>query len=377
MVARTRRQVTGSAPDARLRAESPAYAEDDSWEVLAPQSMSVVVSVRLDPLSARQLTEMARRVNQTPSALVRQWTLQQLEEERPAAHAIGESAAPYGESADEFEALRERYRPATIRVLMLGESRPAGGTFFYRADSHLFYATREAWVLAHGSAGYGTDFLDQLKDAGIWLYDLAAAPVNRMSGRPRREVVASRTAELVELLRAANPLQVIAIKRSLEPAARAAMASAGLDLERLLVVPFPLYQWRAEYLERMSEVFGAVGHSGSRPAAPRARRADAGPEPKRDDGREARAVTQPVTPNDLAGGQIRIPQGSKPVLPNEKGPVTAVLRGERLETTYDPRNGPDRPRSGVLRFPRAVLRTKVQPHERLHLRFNGSVVTLD
>jgi hypothetical protein len=259
MVARTRRQVTGSALDARLRAESPAYVEDDSWEAVAPQSMSVVLSVRLDPVSARQLTQMARRRNQTPSALVRQWTLQHLGEHGPAAHAIGESAAPYDDSADEFEVLRERYRPRSIRALMLGESRPAGGTFFYRADSHLFYATREAWVLAHGSARYGTAFLDQLKGHGIWLYDLAAAPVNRMSGRPRREEVASRTGELVELLRKANPSQVIAIKRSLEPVARAAMASAGMDLERLVVVPFPLYQWRAEYVQSMSNVFVELG----------------------------------------------------------------------------------------------------------------------
>ena len=377
MVARTRREMRGSALDARLRAESPAYAEDDTWEALAPQSMSVVVSVRLDPVSARQLTQKARQLNQAPSALVRQWTLQHLEEGRPTAHAIGEAAPSYGESYNEVEALRERYRPGIIRLLMVGESRPAGGTFFYRADSHLFYATREAWVLAHGSAGYGTRFLEQLKDSGVWLYDLAAAPVNRMSGRPRRKEVESRTAEFVDLLRAANPLQVIAIKRSLEPAARAAMASAGLDLERLVVVPFPLYQWRAEYLEQMSEVFGTVGDAGLQHPAPRARRADAAAAPKGDDRLDARAVTQPVTPNDLSSGQIRIPQHSKQLFPTGKGSVTAVLRGERLETTFDPRNGPDRPRSGVLRIPRAVLRTKVQPHDRLHLRLDGSVVMLD
>lgn len=376
-MAKTRRGVTGSALDARLRKESPAYAESDSWEALAPQSMSVVISVRLDPTQARRLTEMARQVNETPSALIREWTQQQLKRERPTARGIGESPASYGEPPDEFEPLRDRYRPEVIRVLMLGESRPAGGTFFYKADSHLFYATREAWVRAHGSAPYGTEFLDQLKDRGVWLYDLAAAPVNRMSGRPRREAVAARTAELVELLRTAVPSQVVAIKRSLEPAARSAMASAGLDLERLLIVPFPLYQWRAEYVEGMAEVFATLGDAGITPAARKARRDGSRVKPRGDDRREIGTVTQPVTPNDLSSGQVRIPQGSKPLLPSHKGVVTAVMRGERLQTTYDPRNGPDRPRSGVLRIPRAVLRTKVQPHERLRLRLEGSVVMLD
>lgn len=375
MVAKTRRRVSGSVPDARLRAESPAYTEGDDWEALAPQSMSVVLSVRLDPGSARRLTQMARHANQTPSALVRDWTLQRLEQAGSPARAISESAPTYDEQPNDFESLRDRYRPGAIHVLMVGESRPAGGTFFYNADSHLFYATREAWVRAYGAAPQGTEFLGQLKDHGVWLYDLAAAPVNRMSGRPRREAVASRTADLVELMRATNPARVVAIKRSLESVARSAMTAAGVKRDRLVVLPFPLYQWRAEYVQALAGVFAALGDPVARPATPKARGVPPG---ARVDNRSAAGdVTQPVTPNDLSSGQIRIPQSSKPVLPNEKSLVTALLRGEQLETTYDPRNGPDRSRSGVLRIPRAILRTRVRPYERLRLTVDRNTVTLE
>jgi len=377
MVAKTRRRVRGPAPDARLRAESPAYTESDDWEAVAPQSMSVVLSVRLDAGSARRLTEMARLANQTASALVRDWTLQHLEQAGSTAHAISEAAPAYDEQPNEFESLRDRYRPEAIHVLMVGESRPAGGTFFYKADSHLFYATREAWVRAHGAAPHGAEFLSQLKDHGVWLYDLAVAPVNRMSGRPRREAVASRTADLVELMRATNPARVVAIKRSLEPVARSAMTSAGMNLDRLVVLPFPLYQWRAEYVEGLAGVFAALGDLAAAPAMPKARRVPPGPLSQGDNRSGAGHVTQPVTPNDLSSGQIRIPQSSKPVLPTEKSLVTALLRGEQLETTYDPRNGPDRSRSGVLRIPRAILRTSVQPYERLRLTVDGNTVRLD
>ena len=170
-----------------------------------------------------------------------------------------EAPATYDAQPDAFETLRDQYRPKAIGLLLLGESRPAGDTFFYKADSHLFFATREAWVRAHGSAPIGSEFLGLLKDQGVWLYDLAAAPVNRMSGRPRREAVATRSADLVDLLRATNPSHVVTIKRSLEPIARAALISAGLEMDRLVVLPFPLYQWRADYVAGLAHVFATLG----------------------------------------------------------------------------------------------------------------------
>jgi hypothetical protein len=39
------------------------------------------------------------------------------------------------------EVLRGRYRPDVIRVLLVGESPPAGGTFFYAANYNLYRAT--------------------------------------------------------------------------------------------------------------------------------------------------------------------------------------------------------------------------------------------
>ena len=258
MVAKTRRAIAGSEHDSRLRAESPAYAKGDDWEALAPQSMSVVVSVRLDPVSAQQLVAMAKHAGRAPSALVREWTVRRLKSEGSTAHAIGEAKAKFASQPDEFESLRGFYRPETVKLLLLGESRPAGGTFFYKADSHLFFATREAWVRAYGSAPYGAEFLGQLRNSGVWLYDLAHAPVNRMGGRPRREAVESRTADLVALLRASKPSRVVAIKRSLEPVTRSATISAGLEPDRLVVLPFPLYQWRAAYVEGLASVFADI-----------------------------------------------------------------------------------------------------------------------
>jgi TDG/mug DNA glycosylase family protein len=67
------------------------------------------------------------------------------------------------------------------------------------------------------------------------------------------------------------------------------------------------------------------------------------------------AASQPVRAADLERGQIRLPRDAKRFFPTERGLVEIVLRGERISCSYDPRTGPDRERSAVLRVGRQTL----------------------
>jgi hypothetical protein len=252
--------------DERLRQESPAYRPDDDWEAFEPQGMQVVLSVRFDPVTAQRLTSVARATERTASALLRDWTIERLatlgmESETIVVSRIGEAAGSYVADAGDDEALRQQYRPAKIETLMVGESRPAGGTFFYRANSNLFYATRQAYQLAHGSAPAGEQLLGALKERGFWLYDIADRPVDRMRGRPRQAAVQERVSALVELLRDSPPTVVVAIKKDLAATVRQAMEEAELLTDRLHVLPFPLYQWRREYVTGLAELLRGGGES--------------------------------------------------------------------------------------------------------------------
>jgi predicted transcriptional regulator len=341
--------------------------------------MEIVLSIRFDPQTAGRILNLARQASQTPSALIRGWTHERLAAEEKkqssASHAVGETLAAYVSTATDFEALRERFRPRTITILLVGESRPAGGTFFYLANSRLYFATREAFAIARGAAPNGVAFLERLRDDGIWLYDVAASPVNQMSGRPRRQAVESRVAALVDLLRDSNPQLVVAIKRSLEHAVGVAMDAAGISLDRLRVLPFPLYQWRSAYVSGLADLLTTAEEE--QPAASRRASAPGAKTTLSELARKSqRGRTQPVTENDLSHGQIRIPQDSKPLLPRVRTTLAVELRGRRLESAYDPRNGPDRSRSGTLRIPRQLLGRLVQPNERLDLIVTGEVVSL-
>lgn len=92
---------------------------------------------------------------------------------------------------------------------------------------------------------------------------------------------------------------------------------------------------------------------------------------------EVSAQTQRVTRSDLDAGRIRIPVATKPMFPSARGTVSVMLRGMAMTVAYDPRNGPDRNRSGVLSIGRGPLRTRVEPDERLAVSHEDEVFLLD
>ena len=195
---------------------------------------------------------------------------------------IGEAGVPYRLDEEVFEALdrpggsvpdtasgiddlRTKYRPAAVTLLLVGESSPAGGTHFFRADSNLFRAVRAAYVEALGEATVpdGEAFLRFFSDRGGWLVDLADRPVNRITGRPRRDRVDAGIEGLRGILMGARPERVVAIKSSIAGDVRQAARLAGFDEARIDVLPFPLYQWRRMFIDQLAAIL----------------RADASPEP--------------------------------------------------------------------------------------------------
>lgn len=87
--------------------------------------------------------------------------------------------------------------------------------------------------------------------------------------------------------------------------------------------------------------------------------------------------TQRVTDADIAAGRIRVPAATKPMFPSTRGTVAVILRGMAMTVAYNPRNGPDRARSGVLRIGRGPLAGRVRPDERLMVTQEDGVIHLE
>jgi hypothetical protein len=67
------------------------------------------------------------------------------------------------------------------------------------------------------------------------------------------------------------------------------------------------------------------------------------------------STTQVVTQADLEAGQIRIPARSKHHFPLQRADLRVLVEDVELVAAWDPRMGPDRERSGILRVGRTNL----------------------
>lgn len=76
---------------------------------------------------------------------------------------------------------------------------------------------------------------------------------------------------------------------------------------------------------------------------------------------------QHVTAADIAGGGVRCGVAMKELLPKQQLALKIVLRGITLECKWDPRDGPDRNRSGVLSIGKAPLQQLLKADELLTL----------
>ena len=69
-----------------------------------------------------------------------------------------------------FEELRHSYKPDQIQVLFVGESPPAGATFFYAGNSNLARYTQDAFAEVFGMTFDSAEsFLDYFRCAGCYL----------------------------------------------------------------------------------------------------------------------------------------------------------------------------------------------------------------
>lgn len=251
----------------RVRRESPAYTGDEGWEELPPP-MAAVLSVRFDLATMRRLAQVARATDRTPSGIIRDWTIERLSTvgsglESEPVHAIRESVAAYSSTDDE---LRASFRPDRVRWLFVGESSPASGRFFYRANSNLFFAVRQAFENALGPVPGGVGFLDEFKRHGAWLVDMVDRSINRTRGRPRADAVDAGIDQLVATMAEARPDLVIAVKATLEGPVRRAAQTAGIPPDAIHVLPFPVRQWRVPFVRELSaalRVAAATGRRGS------------------------------------------------------------------------------------------------------------------
>lgn len=153
---------------------------------------------------------------------------------------------------------RRLYRPADVRVLLVGESAPAGGTHFYLANSNLFRGVRAAFGDVYGvKTPDGEDFLRFFQERGYWLVDLADEPVNRLDSHTRRGLVAMGVRRVSRTIRDEQPSVVVVVKKSIVRQVRSALELSGHDAD-LVELPFPAMGWQSAFSGGLARVVRRV-----------------------------------------------------------------------------------------------------------------------
>ena len=117
-------------------------------------------------------------------------------------------------TVDRREVLRQRYRPARVHLLFVGEAPPASGLFFYRADSGLFRAIRKAFITAF-PALRSKDFLKSFQGLGCYLVDLCRTPVDRLDKEDRKSVCLQSEVRLARIIKRLQPKMITTVVRSI------------------------------------------------------------------------------------------------------------------------------------------------------------------
>src|SRR5262245_35451556 len=110
----------------------------------------------------------------------------------------------------EREKLRRAFRPASVRLLFVGESPPASGRFFYSQNSGLYFAMLAAFRQADPAIN-DENFLARFEAMGCYLIDLCPDPVDRLDSKARETARRASEASLSRRIANLHPAAIVSL----------------------------------------------------------------------------------------------------------------------------------------------------------------------
>jgi len=151
---------------------------------------------------------------------------------------------------NDYATARNKYRPTRINVLLVAESPPSSGGYFYAEKAigkdHLFRETMKALKLwpVDRPMRKGCDkrpMLKRFRSLGFFLIDTCELPVDKMPPRRRRLCTIQGASTLPNRVKQLSPVRILIVKKTVFDPARCALRIAGFE-DRILnkrALPFP------------------------------------------------------------------------------------------------------------------------------------------
>jgi hypothetical protein len=155
--------------------------------------------------------------------------------------------------ATDLETVRNRYRPNNVRLLLVGESPPESGKFFYMKSAMTTH-TAHAFESAHGRKFSNTEaFLEHFKHCGCFLEDLSRTPVDQWSSKKRDDHLRNEVSPLSQRIKALSPSVVVIFLKRIAPYVQEAVEMSGCN-PVVYVLPFPGSGHQTKYKSELATI---------------------------------------------------------------------------------------------------------------------------
>lgn len=169
--------------------------------------------------------------------------------------ALGISQSPL---KDSYALARNKYRPKKVSLLLIAESPPSSGGYFYAEETigkdHLFRETMKALELwpADRPMRKGCDkrpMLKQFRSLGFFLIDTCELPIDKMPPRLRKLSTIQGASTLSHRVKELDPSQILIVKKTVFNPVRQVLSLAGFE-DRIMnkrAMPFPSHGNQKKY----------------------------------------------------------------------------------------------------------------------------------
>lgn len=143
---------------------------------------------------------------------------------------------------EDLKQLRQQYTPQTVQILFVTEAIQPGKRFFYRKNSNVFRAIKEAFGQVFGEFKSDEDFLIFFKENGCYVDYLCDELINGLPPKVRQKARSDGVKPLSKRLTVLLPKVIITVMKVLESEIlEAVKLSAITSVEYTNAIAFPAH----------------------------------------------------------------------------------------------------------------------------------------
>ena len=158
-----------------------------------------------------------------------------------------------GKRITKIEDIRKSYQPKKIKLLLIGESPPESGQFFYLESLMTTFTQRAFENTFNLSFKNHKEFLQFFKKKGCYLDDLSSIPVNGIPPLRKEEVLSGSILSFSKRLTLYKPEIVVIVLKRIERKVNEALDLSRIQCERY-TLPFPGNGHQNKYIQKLSKI---------------------------------------------------------------------------------------------------------------------------